>query len=63
MDRRSREKRIRSRKGNLQRRVSFRITPKQSDELDRLIQRGMNPSSQFRSVFDKMLTQSLRRKR
>ena len=42
-------------KENMKRRVSFRITSEQSEELDRLIKRGMNPSSTFRVLFDKML--------
>jgi len=43
----------------LNRKVSFRITDFQARELDKMIKRGMNPSIQFRNVFDRML----RRKR
>lgn len=55
MSDKSREQRIRHKKGNLQRRVSFRITPDQASELDKMIQKGMNPSFEFRSLFDKMM--------
>jgi len=57
----SREQRIRHKKGNLRRKVSFRITPDQASELERMIQNGMNPSFEFRIVFDKMM-QSRRRR-
>jgi len=41
-------------KRNLNRKVSFRITDSQAKELDRMIKNGMNPSIQFRNVFDKI---------
>ena len=61
--RRSRESRVRPGRANMNRRVSFRITSEQSEELDRLIKRGMNPSSTFRVLFDKMLFTSGKRRR
>lgn len=61
MSDKSREQRIRHKKGNLRRKVSFRITPDQASELERMIQNGMNPSFEFRIVFDKMM-QSRRRR-
>jgi len=58
----SREQNIRHKKGNLRRRVSFRITPDQASELERMIQRGMNPSFEFRNLFDKMMVHKWRRR-
>jgi len=46
----------------LNRKVSFRITDSQARELDRMIRKGMNPSIQFRNVFDKMMRESRRRR-
>jgi len=42
--------------------VSFRITPKQAEELERLINRGMNPSSEFRNALDSMMNNAKRRR-
>lgn len=46
----------------LTRRVSFRITDNQSRSLDRMIRDGMNPSTQFRRVFDRMMKDAKRRR-
>lgn len=46
----------------LTRRVSFRITDNQSRSLDRMIQNGMNPSLQFRRVFDRMMKDAKKRR-
>lgn len=54
MSDKSREK-IRVRGGNLRRKVSFRITPDQATELERMIGRGMNPSIHFREALDRMM--------
>ena len=50
-------------KENMKRRVSSTITSEQSEELDRLIKRGMNPSSTFRVLFDDMLFTAKGRRR
>lgn len=58
MSDKSREQKIRGKRGkrgNLRRKVSFRITPDQATELERMIDHGMNPSIHFREALDKMM--------
>jgi len=45
----------------LKRKVSFRITEVQAREFEKMQRRGMNPSIQFRNVFDKMLREGRKR--